>query len=109
MRPQWTLVPKSVTKVQLQAVETVKAAPHPVQHEVNVLVDQLQPVELLTQVSQPRTEMRDKVVPRFETQVVERAVDVPLVVVQERPVEVPMIQTVEQLRQDPVIVAKEVI
>ena len=52
-------------------------------------------MDVVSQVLKPQTEFRDKPVAAFETQAVERLVDVPQVLIEERVVEVPQYQQVE--------------
>merc|ERR1719454_931160 len=54
-------------------------------------------------------QIREKQVATFTTEVVEKLVEVPQVLIEEVPVEVPQIQTAEVLRQDAVAQTKEVV
>merc|ERR1719277_2046095 len=72
-------------------------------------VPQIQEIEAVTQVLRPHTEMKDKPVPDYETQAVERLVEVPHVIISERAVEVPQVQIAEVVRQDLQPIIKEVV
>merc|ERR1712070_1072489 len=72
-------------------------------------VPEVQTVDVITQVSVPSVEIKQKQVPCWETQVVEKVVEVPHVLREEVAVEVPQVQTAEVLRQDAVAQTKEVV
>merc|ERR1712194_269451 len=104
-------IPVSVMKY------TEKIVPYAVtiEEERPLEVPQVLTVEITTQRPNPQyqqiptVELRNKEVICWETQVVEKVVEVPHVLREEVAVEVPQIQTCEVLRQDAVAQTKEVI
>jgi len=69
----------------------------------------VQIVELATQVLKPHWEHVDKPVPKFTTQVRERVVEVPQVLVEEKIVEIPQANIVEVTREELAPVYQEVV
>merc|ERR1712032_649022 len=67
--------------------------------ETLVEVPQVQTAEVVRQVPNPQVQTRQKPIPRIETQVVEKVVQVPAVLKQERAVEVPQVMTCEVRKQ----------
>merc|ERR1712032_1418720 len=67
--------------------------------ETLVEVPQVQTAEVVRQVPNPQVQTRQKPIPRIETQVVEKVVQVPAVLKQERALEVPQVMTCEVRKQ----------
>jgi len=69
------------------------------EQERPVQVQEIQMVDVVTQVAKPYTEFIDKSIPRIETQAAEKVVEVPQTLKQELIVEVPQVQVAEAIRE----------
>merc|ERR1712032_630755 len=82
---------RAVEVPQTMVCEVITQVPRP--EEQLVEVQQVQTAEVVRQVPNPQVQTRQKPIPRIETQVVEKVVQVPAVLKQEMAVEVPQVMT----------------
>eukprot|EP00435_Cladocopium_sp_Y103_P019824 s153_g4.t2 len=73
------------------------------------VVEQVHTVDVISQVLKPQFMPRDRVVPKISTQVQERVVHVPQVLVEEQAIELPQANIVEVIREDLAPVYQEVV